>query len=712
VRLLHFQMGWFPGFEQGGPVLSELSSGLNLIVGPNGSGKTSLVRAIQALLWPERLKAYRHPTLRSEWASSKGRLTIDVFGTPTVSCLLDGREAKLPALPSALLADCFAVSVDDLLLESSPTDEELAREMAKQLSGGFDLAALKESPAAKFSIARAQRTYSELQDAERQIADLRSGEQDLMDRARELVGLKRKLIDYNEREKRLKQLEAAEAIAPLREKLAIVRSRIGLFPQVLAKLRGAEEESLLRLKQSIAKHTKELALAQEEARSAEILLSELRLPPERPAEEELRRLEAVCDSLREHERSLVDSEQSMVRLETELMAIGDRMGDPKIGARLESVKLPALEDVEELKHSFEDWERSVQVLEERLKFLSIDETIPDTGDLRLGIDYLRKWLRVPPQSLKRRAKFIKLLLFGCVALLAAVIAVLAWLLTLMLLGLELIPLGILITALLHSREADLPDVREIQREYPKLPLNQPAQWKEDEVSRLLQDLEKTLERAVQREYAKKEKRQLELQLDELRKKEHALAERKEKLLYSLGLPKDRIMGNLTLTNLFGLLTYAQKKHIERKGLVSLSAELRQKIQNALQELNAFFLRHGAAKALTSKEAATAIRIIQSSLIQERELKQRREAALKSMDKEQKWLSEEQRELEELYRGLGLKPEDELELRAAFAEFPNYRETQEELRHLERQVSTAEIEVSAYWPELLSLGPDKLGELKR
>ena len=52
---LHFkkiQVIRAPGFENRGFTVSNLSPGVNIIHGPNASGKTTLARSIQDLLWP------------------------------------------------------------------------------------------------------------------------------------------------------------------------------------------------------------------------------------------------------------------------------------------------------------------------------------------------------------------------------------------------------------------------------------------------------------------------------------------------------------------------------------------------------------------------------------------------------------------------------------------------------------------------------------
>ena len=53
-----------PGFERGGFTVDDLSPGVNVIYGPNASGKTTLTRAMRRLLQPDDREA-SHETLMS-----------------------------------------------------------------------------------------------------------------------------------------------------------------------------------------------------------------------------------------------------------------------------------------------------------------------------------------------------------------------------------------------------------------------------------------------------------------------------------------------------------------------------------------------------------------------------------------------------------------------------------------------------------------------
>ncbi|MHC5064531.1 MAG: AAA family ATPase, partial [Planctomycetota bacterium] len=62
--------------------ISDLSPGLNLIIGPNASGKTSLCRAFRSLIWPEG-KRMDHASLSSELVAGDGEFRVEREGNTT-----------------------------------------------------------------------------------------------------------------------------------------------------------------------------------------------------------------------------------------------------------------------------------------------------------------------------------------------------------------------------------------------------------------------------------------------------------------------------------------------------------------------------------------------------------------------------------------------------------------------------------------------------
>ena len=85
-----------PGFPDGGFTIDDLCQGVNIIYGPNASGKTTLSRAIQKLLRPQEPPHESRSLVASLQLNGKA-VTID-YDLGRVHCQRDGIEEDCPSL--------------------------------------------------------------------------------------------------------------------------------------------------------------------------------------------------------------------------------------------------------------------------------------------------------------------------------------------------------------------------------------------------------------------------------------------------------------------------------------------------------------------------------------------------------------------------------------------------------------------------------------
>ncbi|NBD95126.1 MAG: AAA family ATPase, partial [Gammaproteobacteria bacterium] len=84
---------------------------INFITGPNASGKSSIVRAVRALLYPDTTSGYCH--IRARWRI--GERTIDCERHGEQVSWLEGTEpAPPPALPGRENMGAYLISSEDL----------------------------------------------------------------------------------------------------------------------------------------------------------------------------------------------------------------------------------------------------------------------------------------------------------------------------------------------------------------------------------------------------------------------------------------------------------------------------------------------------------------------------------------------------------------------------------------------------------------------
>ncbi|MCY4672647.1 MAG: hypothetical protein OXD43_02580 [Bacteroidetes bacterium] len=118
--------------------LSGLSPHLNIVFGPNGSGKTTIANALNGLLLPSTgraVKLYGQANL----GFSNQTLYLDVKGA-RARCRINARTVDRSELSQFLRPKSYHLSLQELLPEKND-DNELAREIIKQANGGFDIVA-------------------------------------------------------------------------------------------------------------------------------------------------------------------------------------------------------------------------------------------------------------------------------------------------------------------------------------------------------------------------------------------------------------------------------------------------------------------------------------------------------------------------------------------------------------------------------------------
>src|SRR5690606_22863245 len=126
--------------------LNELTGGVSVIIGPNGSGKTTTCRAIRGLIWPKLLNA-DYPELSADWDIDGGKRLTTVRKGEEKRYFLDSQPADAPAAPAEHFAPCYTITIDDLF---DGTSAELAAEVDKDMAGGFDLRAVRQAESLSF----------------------------------------------------------------------------------------------------------------------------------------------------------------------------------------------------------------------------------------------------------------------------------------------------------------------------------------------------------------------------------------------------------------------------------------------------------------------------------------------------------------------------------------------------------------------------------
>ena len=138
LNLTQLHLDRLPGIDASFSVSAE--PGINLIIGPNEAGKSSLVRSVFGLLWPAE-PVITPSSVRGVFSDEAGPLQARRDDNDPVTWTRSGDDCPAPELPGDHVAHCYHLGLLDLnRRQAGDLDQRLAREIRTQMAGGFDLA--------------------------------------------------------------------------------------------------------------------------------------------------------------------------------------------------------------------------------------------------------------------------------------------------------------------------------------------------------------------------------------------------------------------------------------------------------------------------------------------------------------------------------------------------------------------------------------------
>jgi uncharacterized protein YhaN len=293
-----------PGFESEGFAVEDICSGINIVHGPNATGKTTFAKSIEGLFWPKAVDG--HVELIGQLSLNGDSWRVELNGG-RANFQQNGQDAGRPNLPPVDQRDRYRLSLHDLL-QHETRNETFAETIERESAGGYDLTEAheeleyKDSPVTrrKGVVKDAEQAVQKLRDARSKINELRQ-EQDKLSRLRE------ELNDAKQAQNRVELLEQAISYAEAREALKDAESKLDEFPDVLERVDGDEVSEVAKLEDEIEEWTDKRTDAEEAKKEAQTELNEADLPDDGIPTgrlDQLRELRDELDSLEGQKRDL------------------------------------------------------------------------------------------------------------------------------------------------------------------------------------------------------------------------------------------------------------------------------------------------------------------------------------------------------------------------------------------------------------------------
>lgn len=607
MKLKRLTINQLPGIS----VPFEIESGganFHVVFGPNGIGKSSICRAVESLYWTDRGPSQR-TSVNGEFELDGEAWWAEREGS-RVRWQTGGEDSVPPRLPSSYHHRCFFLRLRDLIDPSPEGTQDVASEIRRQMSGGFDLDEIVSNLFAGVGAQHGRRERRDFNKAAQAVQEAEGHQSGLQRRADQLESLRAHLDVAESSGRRVTSIDRALGLAGRLDEYADVVEKMAVLPDSLAKLTGKEVEQIETLRRQVDKlneRTRTLEGQLEDARkvqqdtSLSAPLDHAELAAWRENANELSRVELALQAAR--------TEHSACR--KELAAALSALG----GGNVEEVELDLADHGQlfEFLRAAEGHRARVNAIEERLRLLAQVDS-PDDGQHNLGqsrsaAEALRSWLRAPePESLSGRIRARRYWILFAFATVAAAFG-LAALVDPMFAILAAAGAGIAIPVfMLRNLRASSSERKAARNAFEKLGVDKPDAWDIPSVESRLRSVESEaaildakLQRARDRDV---ERQTLKNELGGLSEAETALDARSQKLKDSLKL--GAILPDAELVDFARALDLLRSARGKDQGAAGKAKHLEATHTEILSDLAGVLERHGELRPVGAATAVAAL----------------------------------------------------------------------------------------------------------
>ena len=676
-----------PGFPSGMKSISSLANNINVIAGPNASGKSSTARIIQDMIWKQNI----------ERIHLESKLSIDdkiwdiKIDNGHYSSQCDGVDDTLPSIPAYDESKRYFLALHELIRED---DKNLAEEILRETIGGYNLQEAHQTlgyRATTPSLALGE--YKNYEAKRRDVDDIEAKQMELQKEEQKLTAFKEKYDEAREASK-LKQLyERLIDFLKAKKEYETLEIEKSSYPEEMGLLIGNENEELSKLEERIEETTLAINQICRDKESKENELKALQLPEGGYDRVVLDELSENVDKLSNSERNIESRRVAIAKSERETKVV---LSDLFSTLKSEDLEALDLENIRYLDSFFEEAHhlliKKKQLENETDHLNNAKQEQTDTEEnlhlaIRLLIDWFEKDETQPSSS--RWVLWI-LLLLGLITV--PLTYFYGWIIGLI--GV----VGMLLIVLFKGQDKVANNsVQETRvNDFKRTGIREPASWQEDEVSKRLEELHQELHEVKQQNEINRRLAEISGLLKQLEPEFEALEAKRAHWIDKLtNIPELTVENIESYSGLYWFLKDLQQwqKHNNelQANLVSFEEE-REIYSETLARINLILTK---ADVQNASDAASARAILKkmnedenrrSTLLRERKhLEERKEDYDASNRKNRD-------ELRSIYSRLSLETGAKEELRKLLSEKEDYDNFEKEFEQARRRLAEKEAQL--------------------
>jgi uncharacterized protein YhaN len=465
-----------PGFPRGMAPINTVVANINIIAGPNASGKSSTARIMQQALWRNDLLNI-HLQCRIAIADKVWDIHID---HGHYSCQSEGKEDTLPDLPALDESKRYLLALHELIVLN---DDDLAKQVMREAIGGYDLLAAEQQLGFESKPkGKTNNEYKTVERALKTVSEIEAKQKQLKHQEDTLHNL---ILERNKADKALKLLNLFEAlIAWLKAKIEYhgLKERYDTCPKQLTKLTGQEYENILTLEKEKEDNDTAIQTSVTKISNKTDELDLLQLPEGGIDKQILTELELRVEQLLVSERGLHELGIAIIKAEQKTNDALKKIASGKDSNALIQLDINGINDLDQFLSDAHRLSSEKQFIDTGISQLKreIDDTQDQTDILNQGVRSLINWFQgqstqsgIYPASLW--------ILFVCGLATALTTYFLGWQ--------GLIGLVAMIVYLLYATRRKNSDTGEIRKkDFRKTGLKEPEAWDDDGVLKRLEEL--------------------------------------------------------------------------------------------------------------------------------------------------------------------------------------------------------------------------------